>query len=579
MEIIKTDENQAFMASTGHTLCLGGPGSGKTTAALLKAQEEINRSGLKPGQRILFLSFARATIFRIEEQATSLMHVENRQELEISTYHGFAWQILRSHGYLLTEATPIALLPPPQAAAALSAIQSKADKFTEKKRLFFEEGRLDFDLFATLAAELLQRSRSLCLIYSKIYPIIILDEFQDTDANEWRLIQTLSVCSRMIALADPEQRIYEFRGASPTRISDFINKLQPERFNFSNANYRSSGTDICRFGNDLLNGANRGKAYSEVSVEKYPFRKGNSKHLYLKITVLERRREILKRGIDNWSIGILVPTSQLMLEASSYLTSSQKIANQEFGPIANEAALDTAGPALAATAISGVLSGGIDTEDIARNLIGDLSQHIRGRRGGKSPSKQRLAIAIKLDEYLNSGYIRGSKRKAIIDECRAIADTSKSLTMSGDPIADWLTICNLFGDAHSEELKMIAEDARVLKFLNRGRQLRTKLSEIWRSNGNYENANKAVKLALTQEHFAATKRGYHGIHVMTIHKAKGKQFTEVIIYEGLYRGRILRSGSDEKEKAQARLSLRVGVTRAEQFTTILTSEKEPCPFL
>ena len=66
---------------------------------------------------------------------------------------------------------------------------------------------------------------------------------------------------------------------------------------------------------------------------------------------------------------------------------------------------------------------------------------------------------------------------------------------------------------------------------------------------------------------------------MTIHKSKGKQFTEVIIYEGSYQGRILRQNTDAKGEAQARLSLRVGVTRAERFSTILTPVNDPCPFL
>ena len=79
-------------------LVLGGPGSGKTTIALLKAGRDIRRGILKTGQRILFLSFARATIARVEQQAGKVISGLERDRLEINTYHGFAWSLLRRHG-------------------------------------------------------------------------------------------------------------------------------------------------------------------------------------------------------------------------------------------------------------------------------------------------------------------------------------------------------------------------------------------------------------------------------------------------------------------------------------------------
>lgn len=65
---------------------------------------------------------------------------------------------------------------------------------------------------------------------------------------------------------------------------------------------------------------------------------------------------------------------------------------------------------------------------------------------------------------------------------------------------------------------------------------------------------------------------------MNIHKSKGKEFDEVIIYEGSFQ-RIVWAGANDKQKAQALLALRVAVTRAMKKTLILTPEKEPCPFL
>lgn len=580
MEIEWTDEGRALMDSKVHVVCLGGPGSGKTTMALLKAEAEIRLNTLKSGQRILFLSFARATISRVEEHAKKILRSESRHELEINTYHGFTWGLLRSHGYLLTENSPIELLAPPQAASLLSSLNSDDEKAQEKMRLFEDKGLLDFDLFAPKAAELLARSESIRKLVSKTYPIIILDEFQDTNDDEWALIQLLGIDSRLVALADPEQRIYEFRGASPTRIPEFIEKFLPEEIDFSQSNYRSSGTDICTFGNDLLKGTNKGKEYTHVEVTTYPIRKAPANHLSLKIAVYQRRTEILKKGADSWSLGILVPTKRLMLEVSEYLASSQSFQNgKKAPPINNEAALDAAGPSLAACVIAGVLAGGPSPEHIAKDLITDLSNHMRGRKGGGKPSQQQLALADSLDNFLDTGKIRGSRRKATADECMEIAKARKEVVFTGDPGADWITIRKLLESAEAEELKNIAMDARALKFLNRGTQLRSTLAEIWRSTGSYEGAREAVDSALLQEHFSSASKEYRGVHVMTVHKSKGKQFSEVIIYEGSFQGRLLRTNATARERAQALLSLRVAVTRAEQFTTIITPGNNPCPFL
>ena len=66
---------------------------------------------------------------------------------------------------------------------------------------------------------------------------------------------------------------------------------------------------------------------------------------------------------------------------------------------------------------------------------------------------------------------------------------------------------------------------------------------------------------------------------MNIHKSKGKEFDEVVIYEGSHQGRIIRTAASEKDVAQSRLALRVAVTRAMKHTTILTPSHDACRFL
>ena len=56
-----TEKQREIMDGAGHLLVTGGPGSGKTTVSILKAAQ-IAEQELRPGQKVLFLSFARATV-------------------------------------------------------------------------------------------------------------------------------------------------------------------------------------------------------------------------------------------------------------------------------------------------------------------------------------------------------------------------------------------------------------------------------------------------------------------------------------------------------------------------------------
>jgi DNA helicase-2/ATP-dependent DNA helicase PcrA len=569
-----SSDRLALLETNGHLLVLGGPGSGKTTIALIKAEKEICSNALKPGQQILFLSFARATVSRIAQQASRTIVANQRKRLEINTYHGFAWNILRSHGYLLRPPGRIRLLPPPEASSHLVELTTD-QREAEKHRLFNEAGLLHFDLFAAKTAELLTRSHSLAQIICDAYPIIILDEFQDTNADEWAMIQACGQKSRLISLADPEQRIYEFRGADPSRISEFSRDFSPTTFDFGTENHRSSGTDIVKFANDLLRNEVRGKKYDNVKILRYGFYNGRNELFHAKASVINSIKRLRREKVQNWSIAILVPSKRVMLQVSDYLS----IVADKLPVLSHNVAFDAEGPALAATAIAGLLEFQDEHLLVSRRLLENLVRHMRGRSGSNGPSQANLTLSSALTSYLNDGKIRGKNRIAILNDSITVAKRRAALSLTGEPNADWLAVRDLLSECQSEPFQQIADDAKYLRFLRKGAMLRSRLGDLWRSTGGYAGAVTAVQNALLQEHFSATTHETRGIYVMTIHKAKGKEFDEVIIYEGRHSGRIVRAGTTEREIAQARLSLRVAVTRARRNTTILTPKSSPCTFL
>jgi ATP-dependent DNA helicase UvrD/PcrA len=555
------DKRQIILDTTGHLLVEGGPGSGKTTIALTKAGSIAAAGTLRPHQRLLFLSFARATIARVSEQAAGMVSADHRRYLEINTYHGFCWQLIQSYGYLVSPKRHLKLITPPYWGARSAGLSSQ-DRKAMKDTLFKEEGLIGFDHFAELASSILEQSPKITQIISGAYPYIMLDEFQDTEAFEWKLIKLLGTHSSLMAMADLEQRIYEFRGASVTRIPEFVEEFDPVRVDLGRENFRSPGTDIATFGNDLLTGANVGKAYTHVRVVPYQIYRGPGVRVHLLSPLRESIRRLKRAKPDgDWSIAVLVKRKLDTLNISAFLTANH---------FDHEVIIDPAGPALAAVLIATLLQPPETVEADTQNLMMGVIEYIRGKKG-ENISVADLTLVRALEEFLLTGKIRGKNRVQLVNEVQGIIERRTELKLMGVPETDWISIRNLLEGLESGALNDILDDARYIRLLRRGAELSASLSEMWRAEGSYKTAAEAVNNALTQEHFSMANRAYRGVYVMNIHKAKGKEFDEVIIWEELHHP-IVWPG----DRAQGALLLRVAITRARSFSTFLTPSSDPC---
>lgn len=563
------EKRKALLKAEGDMLIMGGPGAGKTTVSLLKANWLIENEKLLPGQKVLFLSFARSTITNIQKTTKALIPGANRKLVEINTYHGFIWRLLQNYSYLLNGHRKVSLLTPHIASVHLAELDNSTSRAEKLEALYLENGLLSFDLFAKYAAELFERSTRILRLITDTYPVIIVDEFQDTDNNEWRFIKALGKFSTVIALADPEQRIYDFRGASVKRIAEYSEHFKPTLFDFEQENNRSTGKDIAKFGNDLLLGTNKGKTYNDVVVNKYPFNKTEPNKM-LKLNILTAIRR-LKTGVGpEWSIAVLVRSKRLMFSVSSYLSSKTSLA-----PIFHELAIDPNGPSLAGIVITGLM------EPVQLNQLeitaNDIINHIRGRSGEKV-SDVNIQFVNSIIKYLKTGKVAGKKRETFLTELSDIIERRKRLMFAGVPESDWLSVRKLFQDSQSEYLIHVFEDAKYLRLLNKGAILSERLSAKWRTTESYEGAKGAIEDALLQEHFIAAQTSYKGVHVMTLHKSKGKEFDEVFIWEDFYNP-LVHVHSDEKQLNESKYLIRVGATRAREKTTFLTVASQPCILL
>lgn len=239
-----------ILAAEGHLLIEGGPGCGKTTIALLKARRTMETLG--PEQRTLFLSFSRAAVRQIADRMNDVFDRTHRDKIEIRTFHSFFLDLVRSHGRLLT-GKPSSFISPDRESQLRADFDG--DWKQETRRLAREDARYVFDLLAKTAATLLERSSTIRDLYSDTYPVIIVDEFQDTNTDQWRAVRALSSTSAIVCLADPDQRIFDhIEGVDEARISEAIDLLHPARFDLSNDNHRSSGGGLLDYANAVLRG-------------------------------------------------------------------------------------------------------------------------------------------------------------------------------------------------------------------------------------------------------------------------------------------------------------------------------------
>jgi DNA helicase II / ATP-dependent DNA helicase PcrA len=598
-----SDKKQEILAHTGHLLVRGGPGSGKTTIAILKA-DTLLKGALRSSQNVLFLSFARATVARVLD-ALNALYAEgaiNRKSVSVDTYHAFFWRLIRTHGYLLGLPRRLRILTPAGQAVALSPIrhefgsvrnlnavqrdQKRVRESDELRRLAFEEGQICFDLFANLVGDLLTRSAKIRELVSRLYPVVILDEFQDTNAGQWRVVQQMGAGSTIIALADEEQRIYDFIGADPERLNHFRQQFSPKEVDLGGENHRSTGTDIAQFGNDVLTGSYR-KQYQGMYLIPFGANE-NQAFVALKVQTLQGRKRLIETKPDDWSLAVLVPTKRMMRHVSDMFRTQQGT----MPVIAHQAAIDLAGAVLSAEIIAFLLQPqkGIPDRDVFVELV---CNYFRGR-GGDDPSLSDIGESMALRKALDAADRcrqtgKSVPAKSIIRPVIAAYEQGKLVSFTGNPDGDWATVRALMAECGCKRLGQVAEEARNVRLLDRGALLRDQLSEDWRTHGGYVNALTIVRLAFTREHFATATRSESGVVVMNMHKAKGKQFDEVVIFEGWPRrqkgkivsnpDRIVRGNIAEGDLTHARHTFRVSVTRAKSRTTILTPENDPCILL
>ncbi|MDR7311908.1 superfamily I DNA/RNA helicase/RecB family exonuclease [Nocardioides luteus] len=269
------DEHQRSVVEHpgGPLLVLAGPGTGKTTTLVEAVVDRIENRGVRPDQ-LLALTFSRKAAEQLRDRVTARLG-RTLSGTVSSTFHSFAYGLVRRFAPAELYAAPLTLLSAPEADVVLQELLAdhpESVRWPDRFRMAVgtrgfarevqtvtaraRERGLDPDQLVALGQDekieefvaagwFLEQYLDVLGAQSAIdYPDLIMrgvieaerhaaelraefscvfvDEYQDTDPSQVALLQALAGDGRdLIVVGDPDQSIYGFRGADVNGILDF----------------------------------------------------------------------------------------------------------------------------------------------------------------------------------------------------------------------------------------------------------------------------------------------------------------------------------------------------------------------
>lgn len=342
------NESQKVAAShiDGSLLILAGAGSGKTKTITTRLAYLIS-IGIDPAS-ILTLTFTNKAAKEMQHRAFSMIKTSSNLPL-LCTFHKFGLLFLkfhmgelnRKHNFIIIDtddkkrilksidkdlttamvASEISkyknsILTPleAKAAAQLKLYQQIADIYEKYENYLQENNLVDFDDLLLLPYKILEQNKELCDQISQKYQYIMVDEYQDTNELQYRLLKKLCASHNNICVVgDDDQSIYGWRGATIKNILNFADIFENTKVIKLEHNYRSTDT-ILEHANQLIE-HNRDRMGKKLIGTKT---KGNSIKVYESQDENEETRKIcedinklINQGVSPKDIAILFRVNAL----------------------------------------------------------------------------------------------------------------------------------------------------------------------------------------------------------------------------------------------------------------------------
>lgn len=262
------DEAQRVAArcGPGPALVVAGPGTGKTRTLTHRLAYLVSAGDASPAS-CLAITFTQRAAEELRARLAGLLD-ERARAVVVTTFHGLGLQILREHrieiglhrGFRVASererielAQQLFTLPETRARRRLSEISQarrsgtaaatvQAARHVERWRAaLWERDLVDFDDLIEVPLQLLESSQKVARHYRERFRWIFVDEYQDVDTLQYRLLrQLVAPAGNLFAIGDPDQAIYGFRGSNVTFFQRFREDFPAVRIFHLERNHRSS---------------------------------------------------------------------------------------------------------------------------------------------------------------------------------------------------------------------------------------------------------------------------------------------------------------------------------------------------
>jgi DNA helicase-2/ATP-dependent DNA helicase PcrA len=278
---LNPEQQRAVETTEGPLLVLAGAGSGKTRVLTHRIAYLIGVCGI-PAESILAVTFTNKAAGEMRERVQKLLG-PGAEGVWLSTFHsscvrilrrdighlgysrGFAIydqadslgvvkEALRRHGLEPRSVEPRRMewridrwknagIAPAEACASATDFEAEraAEVYATYQRLLVEANALDFGDLLMRTVELFERFPEVLGYYRRRWQYVMVDEYQDTNRVQYRLVQQLAGEHRnLCVVGDPDQSIYAWRGADIRNILDFEEDYPDSAVVRLERNYRST---------------------------------------------------------------------------------------------------------------------------------------------------------------------------------------------------------------------------------------------------------------------------------------------------------------------------------------------------
>lgn len=603
LEKLNPDQAQAVLHVDSPLLIIAGAGSGKTKVISHKIAYLIEDKGYSPVD-ILGVTFTNKAADEMKERIESLTGIA-RNGFSISTFHALGLRILRESGHVSGIDAGWQVMDDSDQKKIISRIikenfdyitndmaedirkkinQAKMNlhypnnpDFLMQKGFNGDEVKIftlyydyqkknklwDYEDLVSLPVKLLQTYEDLRKKYTERFKYVLVDEFQDTNPNQYELIKEIAGKHKNITVVgDDDQAIYSWRGASIRFLFNFENDFPGGSIIKLVQNYRST-QQVLDFANNLIVN-NRSR----------------------------RRKEMWTEKKDGSPVFLLFTSSKEdEAEKAADLISALKRKKPEIFPIAILYRINSQSLAF-------------ETEFLKRDIDFKI---LKGqpffRRKEIKDSLSMLKLAINPDD--DTSFLRvidflplGIGNKTI-DSLNKIS-TEKDISLfsalkkflpdkfSAKPVfKKFFELKEMAGEfLLSRMLEVILDASGYIEALER-RMEESRLLNIeelinfikkWESENSGENFHTLLD-RISLEAGAREEKGKAPVYLLTMHNAKGLEFPTVIAagINSTYMPFFLRKGGEEIE--EERRLFYVAATRAANQLVISTGSEKPSRFL